>query len=203
MLLEYFNDSQRIRYFNHPPRYQFLHCLRNKVQGGVSLFVDAIYAAEELREKYPEDFNLLTTTPVTFHYINDGHHLHNAHPTIELAAVSSDSTEPRPIRHINYSPPFQAPLPLSTPPEFYSALRRFTTLLDRPTSRFDYLLREGDAVVFDNRRILHARTAFTDEGGVDQTDVNRWLKGCYVEADSVLDRLRVLRKSVGEETVGL
>ncbi|KAK7692800.1 hypothetical protein QCA50_004434 [Cerrena zonata] len=188
-----------LQYFNHPPRYQFLHCLRNRVQGGVSLFVDAIYAAQELREKYPEDFNLLTTIPVTFHYINDGHHLHNAHPTIELAAVSGNPAELRPIRHINYSPPFQAPLPLSTPSEFYSALKRFASLLDRPTSRFEYLLREGDAVIFDNRRVLHARTAFTDNDGEGQMEVNRWLKGCYVEADSVFDRLRVLRSSFGKD----
>lgn len=186
------------RYFNHPPRYQFLHCLRNRVRGGVSLFVDAIYAAQELREKYPDDFDLLVTTPVTFHYINDGHHLHNAHPTIELAAVTGNPDEPRPIRHINYSPPFQAPLPLSTPLEFYSALNRFASLLDRPLSRFEHLLCEGDAVIFDNRRVLHARTAFTDDGGAGQMGVNRWLKGCYVEADSMLDQLRVLKSSIGD-----
>ncbi|THH29867.1 hypothetical protein EUX98_g4333 [Antrodiella citrinella] len=186
-----------LQYFQHPPRYQFLHCIRNRVKGGVSLFVDALQAAKELRATHPADFDLLATTPVTFHYINDGHHLHHSHPTIELAPVSDDPTQPRPISHINYSPPFQAPLPLTTPPEFYSAFERFASLLNRPEARFDYILKEGDAVVFDNRRILHARTAFYDENGVeDQPEVNRWLKGCYVEADSVLDRGRGLRTAV-------
>ncbi|CAL1707941.1 unnamed protein product [Somion occarium] len=183
-----------LEYFHHPPRYQFLHCLRNRVKGGVSLFVDGLYAAEELRKTHPADFDVLTKTPVTFHYINNGHHLHNAHPTIELAPFSMNVDEPKPIRHINYAPPFQAPLPLSTPPEFYSALERFSSLLERPSVRYEYTLREGDAVVFDNRRVLHARTAFTDAASEDE-EVNRWLKGCYIDGDRVLDRLRVLRST--------
>ncbi|KAI0790701.1 Clavaminate synthase-like protein [Abortiporus biennis] len=188
-----------LQYFNHPPRYQFLHCLRNKVQGGTSLFVDALAAAETLRKTNPEDFDLLTSTPVKFHYINDGHHLHNSHPTIELATFPKVPGEPRPIRFINYSPPFQAPLPVSTPPEFYTALERFVALLEEESSRYEYTLREGDCVMFDNRRVLHARTAFTDEGDVGVDEVNRWLKGCYIEADSVLDQGRVLRKALEKQ----
>jgi len=155
-----------------------------------------------LRKTHPEDFNILATTAVPFHYINDGHHLHYEHPTIELAPLSThiatstaDDSTPE-IRHINYSPPFQAPLLLdSTPPAFYDALGRYAALLDDPKNILDYTLREGDAVLFDNRRVLHARTSFTDDGvnaGVDG-ETNRWLKGCYLEADAILDRGRVLR----------
>ncbi|KZT63269.1 gamma-butyrobetaine hydroxylase [Daedalea quercina L-15889] len=187
-------------YFQYPPRYQILHCLRNRVEGGASYFVDALHAAEMLRESYPEDFRVLSETPVAFHYINDGHHLHYSHPTIQLAPPQVDVARgsPRPIAHINYSPPFQAPLPLSTPPTFYPALERFVGLLEDPAVRFEYLLREADAVVFDNRRVLHARTAFKDreeDSHPDAADTpNRWLKGCYLEADAVLDRSRTLRE---------
>jgi hypothetical protein len=100
------------------------------------------------------------------------------------------------IKHINYSPPFQAPLLLdSTPLIFYGALGRYAALLDDPANILDYTLREGDAVLFDNRRVLHARTSFTDDGsGADvHGKTNRWLKGCYLEADAILDRGRVLR----------
>jgi len=186
-------------YFQHPPRFQILHSLRNRVEGGASYFVDALHAAETLRETHPEDFSVLAETPVAFHYINDGHHLHHSHPTIQLASPQADSAaSPRPIAYINYSPPFQAPLPLSTPPAFYPALERFVGLLEDPALRFEYLLREGDAVVFDNRRVLHARTAFKDREGDSGSDgldsPNRWLKGCYLEADAILDRGRVLRE---------
>ncbi|EIN14715.1 Clavaminate synthase-like protein [Punctularia strigosozonata HHB-11173 SS5] len=178
-------------YFEHPPRFQILHCLRNRVRGGASYFVDALHAASTLSRADPEGFRTLTETPVSFHYINDGHHLHFEHPTIELFPASDR------IAHINYSPPFQAPLPLSTPDAFYPAFRRFADLLDRPEARFEYLLREGDAVLFDNRRVLHARTAFhdpeEDAGEVQEDMTNRWLKGCYIEADAVFDRGRILR----------
>lgn len=57
-----------------------------------------------------------------------------------------------------------------------------------------YTLREGDAVLFDNRRVLHARTSFTSDGRVDADgEMDRWLKACYLEADTALDRGRVLR----------
>ncbi|KAJ7291516.1 hypothetical protein C8J57DRAFT_217670 [Mycena rebaudengoi] len=177
-------------YFKNPPKYQVLHCLRNKVHGGTSVFVDALDAAVTLRERAPAQFEVLATTRVPFHYINDGHYLHCAHPTID---VTNDGA----IQHINYSPPFQAPLFLDTPPSFYSALAAFATLLGDPARTYQYTLREGDAVIFDNRRVLHARTAFSDiEGQGTAGEPNRWLKGCYFEADALLDRGRMLRKGV-------
>ncbi|KAF5325274.1 hypothetical protein D9619_009845 [Psilocybe cf. subviscida] len=177
-------------YFQHPPRYQILHCLRNQVIGGTSIFVDGLHAARTLRETHPEYFDTLTKTPVSFHYINDGHHLHHEHHTIELDTRTGE------ISHINYSPPFQAPLPLNTPAEFYPALKEFARLLNDPQHTYEYTLKEGDAVVFDNRRVLHARTAFRDKPGDEGKDeeTNRWLKGCYLEADALLDRMRVLRR---------
>jgi gamma-butyrobetaine dioxygenase len=191
------------RYFQHPPRYQILHCLRNKVIGGTSVFVDALRAASTLRETNPSDFDILSTTPVAFHYINDGHHLRYEHPTIELGDPQTNDVD-RPIAHVNYSPPFQAPLLLSsTPPAFYSALARFVALIEDPANTFRYTLKEGEAVLFDNRRVLHARTAFHDRESDEnnQEDTNRWLKGCYLEADALLDRGRVLRKQLEQECI--
>ena len=66
-------------------------------------------------------------------------------------------------------------------------------ILESPENRYEYLLKEGDVAVFDNRRVLHARTAFTSESLEDGSDTDRWLKGCYIEADAVSDRARVLR----------
>ncbi|KXN85150.1 Trimethyllysine dioxygenase, mitochondrial [Leucoagaricus sp. SymC.cos] len=189
--------------FQYPPRYQVLHCLRNRVHGGTSLFVDALGAAETLRKTRPNYFDVLTKTPVAFHYINDGHHVHGEHPTIELAPPTTAiplSSSQRPIVHINYSPPFQAPLPLDTPMEFYPALKEFSKLLNDPDNAYEYTLKEGDAVLFDNRRVLHARTAFYDkeEDGqkLKEGEPNRWLKGCYLEADAIMDRGRVLRTKI-------
>ncbi|KAJ7742568.1 Clavaminate synthase-like protein [Mycena metata] len=89
------------------------------------------------------------------------------------------------------------------PPLFYDGLRRFASYLDDPAygSVYEYQLREGDAVIFDNRRVLHARTAFSEieggegkgtAGGGKDGEPNRWLKGCYFEADALLDRARMV-----------
>lgn len=155
--------------------------------------------AETLRKTRPEYFEILSNSPVAFHYINDGHHLHYEHPTIELAPPNSYTSSQRRIGHINYSPPFQAPLPLDTPKEFYPALKEFSELLNDPTNTYKYTLKEGDAVLFDNRRVLHARKAFYEkEAGemLKEGEANRWLKGCYLEADAIMDRGRMLRSRV-------
>jgi len=174
-------------YFESPPRYQVLHSLVNRVEGGTSIFVDAIERAQVLREKDPKSFNILANTPVNFYYDNDGHFLHQTHPTIELDYSKSY------IKYINYSPPFQAPFPLDTSLEVCAALKAFTSLTEEQPSRFEYTMQEGDAVIFDNRRILHARTAFWSKGDTgSQLETSRWLKGCYLDADALHDQARML-----------
>jgi gamma-butyrobetaine dioxygenase len=186
------------RYFKHPPRYQILHCLRNRVEGGASIFVDALGAAEELRRTRPAQFQTLVETPVSFHYINDGHHLHHEHPTFELPTVqgahsdASSASSPTPVIHVNYSPPFMGPLFPDTPPQFFDAFKEYTDMLRRQESTLIYTLKEGEAVLFDNRRVLHARTSFRSVAEGPDTGVQRWLKGCYLEADALLDHSRVL-----------
>ncbi|EMD36759.1 hypothetical protein CERSUDRAFT_137020 [Gelatoporia subvermispora B] len=187
-------------YFEHPPRWQILHCLRNRVDGGQSIFVDSLKAAEDLRVQHPSHFNVLTSTLTSFHYDNDGHHLRFSHPTIELWPHPVGDVPP--VRYVNYSPPFQAPLPPDTPDEFYAALQAFVGHLESPSARYEYTLPERTAVVFDNRRVLHARTAFTDReptvyAQLISGEPNRWLKGCYLEADSILDHWRATTGKIG------
>ncbi|KAF7986018.1 hypothetical protein HWV62_41358 [Athelia sp. TMB] len=147
-------------------------------------------------------FEVLATTPVSFHYETDGHHLHRSHTTIEMETSSGASLQTQSIKCINYSPPFQAPLNLTTtPPSFYPALKEFAALLARPEATYEYLLKEGDAVIFDNRRVLHARTAFRDKEEQSDGETNRWLKGCYFEADTFLDKGRLLRAEVAGKQV--
>ena len=91
------------------------------------------------------------------------------------------------------SPPFQAPLPLNTPHGFYDALARFAALVEAPGAVYAHQLGEGDAVVFDNRRMLHGRTPFEGRriGSMPPSDreasgePSRWLKGCHFEGDTM------------------
>ncbi|KAG8916318.1 hypothetical protein FRC00_000312, partial [Tulasnella sp. 408] len=157
-------------YFETPPRYQLIHCMRNRnVSGGQSLLVDGLQAAHTLWKEDRKAFDLLTSTDVGFHYDNDGHRLAWKHKTIvaDPYSTSSPPFSPPKITALNYGPPFQSPFPTSTPPEFYAAFQKFAALLRRPEARLEFLLQEGDLIVFDNRRVLHARKAFTEHQPAD------------------------------------
>ena len=177
------------------------------MHGGTSLFVDAFAAAESLRVSHPPDFTQLVTTPVPFQYINDARHLHYSRPTITLDPAGGGggggggNIEPPPrITAVSYSPPFQARFPLNTPHEFYDALARFAALVEAPAAVFSHQMEEGEAVVFDNRRVLHGRTAFERKrlagvGGREASgEPSRWLKGCYFEGDAMASHGRMLRR---------
>jgi hypothetical protein len=110
------------------------------------------------------------------------------------------------IYAVNYSPPFQAPhliheLGLDGFSKLHRSLKAFSDILARPDLTYTIDLQPGDCVAFDNRRVLHARTAFTWEAGDGADDDGmpaRWLKGMYVEGDSVRDLYRVLRDEDGK-----
>lgn len=123
-----------------------------------------------------------------------------------------------------WSPPFQAPPskmpritkiaagspekqvdPVEAENAFYEALALFQEKLDDPALKYEFTMQEGDAVLFDNNRVLHARTAFRDktdeEIAKDGTVITpgeptRWLKGLYLDGSTVWDRLSVLNDQV-------
>ncbi|KAF9269377.1 gamma-butyrobetaine hydroxylase [Marasmius fiardii PR-910] len=174
-------------YFSNPPRYQVLHCICNNVKGGTSVFVDSFKVAYQLRDNDPSSFEVLSKTPVPFQYVLGERHYHQLHPTVQLSPTDSG------IKYINYSPPFQGPLLKSTPPHFYHGLRKFDQGLQDAQNIYRHTLKAGEAVLFDNRRVLHARTAFEDIPGKEGV-VNRWLIGSYFEGDDMWDKARSLRR---------
>ena len=73
-------------------------------------------------------------------------------------------------------------------PDLYRALRLWSALVDDPANRRTIHLAPGELVAFDNRRILHGRTAF--ELGASG---RRRLLGCYLDIDELVNRRAVLR----------
>ena len=71
--------------------------------------------------------------------------------------------------------------------EFYDAYRAFAEVIGRPELQISFRLEPGDCVVFDNTRLLHARTAFADKG-----TGHRHLQGCYADLDGLLSTIEVL-----------
>ncbi|CAG8792194.1 2957_t:CDS:1, partial [Gigaspora rosea] len=181
-------------YFESPTVLQFLHCLKNSVKGGSSLFADSFTAVQRFKSAYPADFLLLTQTPLTFHYINDGHHMHYNRPIIAMDQFNDEF-------YVNYAPPFQGPIESLLPQhpllyneendikifEFYKAYKRFSSFIEDDDLKFKVTLKPGELAIFANRRVLHGRTSF------DQQSAERHLKGAYLDFCALKDKFRILK----------
>ncbi|HTJ37959.1 MAG TPA: TauD/TfdA family dioxygenase [Dactylosporangium sp.] len=155
------------------PTMQLLHCLRDAADGGgESGLVDGFRAAALLRETHPGHFRMLSGTPVTFAWGR----LRAQRPMIGVDEAGR-------IREIRYNNRSLRPLAGREDElgAFYAAYRAFDALLNRPGAMVTFKLAPGDCVIFDNTRVLHARTAFTDGAGAG----DRHLQGCYADLDAV------------------
>lgn len=172
-------------YYESPPGVQLLHCIKfDQPTGGENIFVDAFRVAEDLLEADPAAWGVLNAVPTTFEKYDKDHHLQFAHPIIERETFSEE------VKAINWSPPFEGTqrIPATIVEEYYAARRKFSDMLNNPKYAFSHRLSPGEVVVFNNRRILHSRTAFDEKAG------HRLLEGAYIGSDEFSDRLRVLNR---------
>jgi gamma-butyrobetaine dioxygenase len=165
------------------PGFQALHALIPSREGGESLFADGFALAEHLRASAPEAFAQLTRTAVPFHYRSRDADLYAERPLIELAVDDE-------VAAVHYNSRSIAPLRLAPgeAPRFYAAYRRFAQLLREPRWQLRTRLEGGTLAVFDNRRTLHGRTAFSSARHP------RHLRGCYLTRDSVYSETALLRR---------
>jgi len=166
------------------PTIQLLHCLANAAEGGDSGLVDGFAAAALLREEAPEAFEVLTGTPVPFQFVDAATVLRAERPLIGVDPLGR-------IREVRFNNRSMQPLALASAElvEFYAAYRRFAEVLERPELRLEFRLAPGDCLVFDNVRLLHARSAYSHSGG-------RHLQGCYADLDSLYSAEAALRRRV-------
>ena len=165
------------------PGIQLLHCLQSSPGGGDNVFIDGFAAAAMVRDEDPLAFATLTSTPLTFRYEDANTLLRASAPIIAVNAAGDVHCIRWNDRSIE--PPAVAALEVA---ETYRAMRVFATTLDRPELQLHLSLGPGDCIVFDNTRILHARTAF--EGGVGA----RHLQGCYADLDGLASTVAVLER---------
>lgn len=192
-------------YMHQPPRLQLLHCLRASTHGGISLFTDSYLAVQKLFEQNRPAFNGLIRNPVNFHYDNSPHHYYQSRHVIQMTnPIPEDETDSMRVvgnlEAVNWAPPFQGPFnhfpsdrnsahdrPLARNVHFWhKAARAFRDTVETPSAIYKRQMKPGECVIFDNRRVLHARTAFS--GG------ERWLRGAYIDSDPYLSRTRVLER---------
>ncbi len=180
------------------PTMQLLHCLSNAVEGGDSGLVDGFQAGAILREEDPGSFEILTSTLVRFAWSDGKSSLSAERPLIDV--------DPRGgIREVRFNSRSMEAVRLSQGElvAFYAAYRRFAEVIARPELLLRFRLEPGDCVVFDNVRLLHARTAFTDResghgrgsgSGRGGAGGSRHLQGCYADLDGLASTIALLEK---------
>jgi gamma-butyrobetaine dioxygenase len=172
-----------MNYKENSPGMQFLHSLKSRARGGQSLFVDGFFAANWLKQNHAQYFNLLSSLRVPFVMKTGDSEYRSLMPIIGLG----DDGEVKEV-HVNNRTMKEISIPEELVVPFYAGYKLLHQKMREQSSEFLFDLKEGDMVVFNNRRILHGRTAF------DPTSGDRHLQGCYVDMDDFLAKLRVAMK---------
>jgi len=167
-------------YRNPVPTVQLLHCLESSTEGGDSVLVDGFKAATVLRQESKEDFDILTSTWINFRFSDAKTDLRSRVPMIEL----NDNNEIVKVRYNNRSID-TIKLPENKIRPFYKAYRHWNEIIERDDLKITFKLSEGDLMLIDNTRIMHARTAFSKKG-------KRHLQGAYTDLDGLYSLLNIL-----------
>ena len=165
-------------YMTDAPGTQLFCCVERTGTGGESILVDGFAIADELRRHAPEHFETLTSVVVPARYIEPGVHLRAERPPIRVAP---DGT----VQQVSFNNYDRAPFWLPEPElsAFYDAYAALHDLIVDESRWLEIRLEPGDAVLFDNWRVLHGRRGFTG---------TRVFHGCYHDRDEILSRRRVL-----------
>ena len=164
------------------PTVQLLHCLESSTEGGDSVLVDGFKAARVLREESQEDFDTLTSTWINYRFSDGDADLRSRVAMIEL----NDKGEVVKVRYNNRSID-TIKLPADKIRAFYKAYRHWGEIIERSELKVTFKLSPGDLMLFDNTRVMHARTAFSKRG-------KRHLQGAYTDLDGLYSLLNVLER---------
>ena len=172
-------------WFENPPGYQFLHCLINDAEGGESSAVDAFAVADYLRKNENEIFETLVNTPLRF---RDKDYTQVAHRSFYAPAITL--TKDGDYNDIRFSVATMDALDCHPDimEKVYKSHHRFGNLLHDDKFQIKFKLEKGDIFSFNNRRLLHGRTAYNPNSG------HRHLQGYYMDRDEIIGRLSFLKK---------
>ncbi|MGD9705568.1 MAG: trimethyllysine dioxygenase [Acidimicrobiia bacterium] len=168
-------------YSHDAPGVQLLHCLQFDGTGGESTMVDAFAIAERLARETPQHHATLSRVAVPGQYIGDGSHLMAARPVFRHDHTGA-------LVQVSFNNYDRAPFLLEEDEmvAFYDALRAFEVIANDRAMQWRRVLAPGEALLFDNWRVLHGRAAFTG---------HRRLCGGYVNREDVESRLRLTSSS--------
>jgi len=167
-------------YYEYAPGYQFLHCLVNDANGGDSTAVDGFAVANHLKQNEKEVFNILTSTNVKF---KDNDFTQKAIRILYSPIITLTKDNDFNDIRMNIGAMATIDVHPNKMKKFYEAYRFFISLLHNKKFMIKFRLESGNIFCFNNRRILHGRTAFDPNSG------KRHLQGYYIERDDIISRL--------------
>lgn len=174
-------------YYNPPPEYQFLYGLDvsdTAYKVGRTQIIDGLYVAELFREKHPEYFKLLSTIKILHQaeYPEAQKNFINVTPLIQLDAnnqITQFYNNPTKIRFFN--------IPFNSVKDYYKAYNTFKQMLNTPNCIYHKEWKQGDMIIYDNRRIFHGREKF------DSQNFKRILRGGYFDNAEIVGRYFYLK----------
>ncbi len=146
-------------YLYSPPGVNILHCVRPAKEGGESLLVDGFYLSDQLREHHPDHFETLTTIPQPYHRIvpDDGVFQRMRGQVIKVDTEGDV---------VGFRFHTRSAAPLDVPEEnvmqVHAANVELSRMMLQEETQACFKLESGDAVFFDNHRVMHARKSFDD-----------------------------------------
>ncbi len=165
------------------PCIQMLHCIENKVNGGLSTLVDGFTVTEKLKKDFPNYYKILTEVKVRFQFIDQTVVLEDWSEIIKL-------NEKGKFKQVRFSPrlDFVPGMEIDKLEIYYTAREKISELYNSENYKLQFKLEPGDLLMMDNYRLLHGRTSYNANEG------ERFLQGCYIDYDSTEGKLNHLRR---------
>lgn len=166
-----------------PPGIMVFHSIRaSEDGGGASVMTDGFKLAEDYKKLYPAHYELLSTVPIPHRRFTEGVGLRAEAPVISHDYFGNISEFRLNERTMG---PIDLPAELIEP--VYDALTKIFELSYDSKYHMQHLLMDGEALVFDNARVLHARNGFNG---------NRHVRLTHVGSDEFYSRWRQLRSKL-------
>ena len=147
-------------FLENPPPLQALHCITKASTGGENYITDGKLAWEILKNHNNKYAYLLSSVKITF-----DRNQKNFKKKLDASIIESDKGEFISVRSSYFT---LAPFNVPNNNEYYKAYNNYHYILDMLKVKVE--LEEGDVLLYDNHRMLHARGAFTGK---------RLMKGTY------------------------
>jgi gamma-butyrobetaine dioxygenase/trimethyllysine dioxygenase len=155
-------------FLDRPPRYQLLQAIRAADTGGENMIADGLAGFRYLASLDAEAAQLLLEIPVRFHRKQAAFEREVISPIVRMPSGDGEGFFVR----ASYFTMAPHRVRFDRMSGWYRAYDAFMRILRDPRHHYRFRLEPGDVLLYDNHRVLHARTAFTGA---------RWIRGVYFD----------------------